>query len=338
MRIGILPRLSSWKVIPIISFVLAGSVTAEAASYSECIRSTTDYISTGLKQDRLSAKGKINLSKEANKACQKTQNDTVQAKKMIRKKFGLSNRVARNFNNSQQTPVPKNAKACELYCDWLSKEVSLECTEAKAKSCGKVTTKVAQSCLKDQCSLKVVVPKKKQLIGHIDNWAKQQWGGEYQRVSTSTYLGFDGEPIGYLVFYSDNGNHTPESLRSNYQDYESVAALLKAVDVSATLNTVPIRGYWEGIPPEVSLYNRATGLLRDTFGKADYKLVARHLSVLRPVLEFKAGGKSFFFDSSSSDVGVGYRPVKKKAIPPTVERLIRLEQLKREWREFLVSG
>ena len=158
MRIGILPRLSSWKVIPIISFVLAGSVTAEAASYSECIRSTTDYISTGLKQDRLSAKGKINLSKEANKACQKTQNDTVQAKKMIRKKFGLSNRVARNFNNSQQTPVPKNAKACELYCDWLSKEVSLECTEAKAKSCGKVTTKVAQSCLKDQCSLKVVVP------------------------------------------------------------------------------------------------------------------------------------------------------------------------------------
>jgi hypothetical protein len=88
----------------------------------------------------------------------------------------------------------------------------------------------------------------------------------------------------------------------------------------------------------VSLYNRATGLLRDTFGKADYKLVARHLSVLRPVLEFKAGGKSFFFDSSSSDVGVGYRPVKKKAIPPTVERLIRLEQLKREWREFLVSG
>lgn len=225
MKFGILSSLASWKILPIVLFAFVGSVTAEAASYSECIRSTTDYISTGLKQDRLSATGKVNFSKEVNNACRETQNDTVQTKKIIKKKFGLSNRVGRNYNNPQQTPVPKNAKACELYCDRLSKEVFIECTEAKGKSCRSTTTKVARSCIKDQCSLKVVVPKKKQLIGYIDNWAKQQWGDEYHRVSTSTYLGFDGEPTGYLVFYSQNGNHTPESLRSNYQDYPSVALI-----------------------------------------------------------------------------------------------------------------
>jgi hypothetical protein len=338
MKSRILPPLASWTILPITVFAFVGAVTAEAASYSECIRSTADYISTGLKQDRLSAPENINVSVEANLACRTALNATVQAKKIIKKKFGLSNRVSRNYNNSQQTPVPKNAKACELYCDWLSKEVFIECTEAKGKSCANTTTKIARSCIKDQCSLKVDVPKKDQLIGYIDKWAKQQWGDEYQRVSTSTYLGLTGKPNGYLVFYSQNRQHTPESLRSSYQDYPSVAALLKAVDVSTEMDTVPIRGYWEGVPPEVSLFDHAVGLLQKTFGKADYKLVARHLSVLSPILEFKAAGKSYFFDTRSSDVGVGFRPIETEAIPPTVERLIRLEQLKREWREFLASG
>ena len=75
------------KILAGLVLAIVGCVTAEAASFSDCVKATQDYIRSASNQGRLLVSGEINPLIEANNACRSARNKIGSAKNIVNDKF-----------------------------------------------------------------------------------------------------------------------------------------------------------------------------------------------------------------------------------------------------------
>jgi len=225
---------------------------------------------------------------------------------------------------------------CETFCVRAQEEFRETCNQQNKipEDCMEQSGLVYEACAEDQCNLAVKVPEINELASHVDKWVSKRWEGDYQRVAISPYLNHSGKPWSYLLFYTNGGKISLEDLYDLSQDPD-IDSIVKVVEVGSGLESVPIRAYWEGSPPELTEHNSAKNALAKAFGDHTYQIVARHWHPLRPILEFSAEGNSYFYDTSGGSVAFDYQPIPSTKTDLDIEQLMNLELFKREWRNFL---
>ena len=78
---------STSKILVGLVLALVGNANAEAASFSECVKATQNYIRSASNQGRLLVSGETNPLIEANNACRSAKNSIGSAKNIVNDKF-----------------------------------------------------------------------------------------------------------------------------------------------------------------------------------------------------------------------------------------------------------
>lgn len=185
----------------------------------------------------------------------------------------------------------------------------------------------------------IAIPDRARMESLAQRVACELWGKEVRLFDSQEQLGPGGRPMSYLfIFTVGEARETKEEILSRLASGVDPIAWddrVRCLEMGAREDIPPVACHWNGLPPEYLSLREGQDRLRAKFGDRAYRLVRRHLMAAFPVLEFRAGEESYFFQPSTGRSGQGFELQAREGGPGDARGEARLAANRAQWTRFL---